>query len=479
MTVTVTKPCGRKVLYYCPSTMIGNVEREIRRWSPHRSVVVLGGQSKITRRFLLDMMKQHPEYVVIVNYEASRKDNSLVDDLIDTEFDTCIIDEAHNIKDRRSKGYRDIKKVLTESDIPFVIPMTGTPILNKPQEFFSLLTLVDPYHFNSESYFLRDFCSQDLYTKKWHFKPGGVELLFKQFPNLFMRRTKEQAGIVLPPVTVTVHEIEVDEHKYPMQASARNQMREYASIMLDPDQGKAIAAAAQIAVYTRLRQIETWPASIKVRDKDGDVIMELGDEYAESQKIDEIIGWENGDVNEWGGIFPEVTRHTTLNPDGERTVVFSQFKDPLHVIRDRAAKAGYTVAIYDGDTPESMRQEIQMDLDMKFKDTPGWGKYDAVLCNYRVGGAGLNFTSASQMIILDEEWNPGKRDQAYGRMDRMGQEKPMTVHVLRSKGAASGSGIDTWLAGIIEDKERLVDGFHGTADSMAQDAFDAIKNGLI
>lgn len=477
MTIKVERPCGRKVIYFCPATMINNVKREINRWSPHRSVVVLGGQSKVARRFLLDAMKIHPEYVVVINYEASRKDNSLIEDLIDIEFDTCIIDEAHNIKDRKSKAYRDIKRLLEGSDIPFVIPMTGTPILNRPQEFFSLLSLVDPFHFHSESWFLRDYCQQDLYTGKWKFKPGGVQSLFNKFPNLFLRRTKEQAGIILPPKSVIVHEIEVDEVRYPLQAEARRQMREWGSIMLDPDTGSAITAAAQIAVYTRLRQIETWPAGIEVKDKHGDVILSLRDKYNESQKIDEVIAWENGEVNEWGGLIPEVCRSES-NPDGERTVIFSQFKEPLREIARRCESAGYKVAVLDGETPESVRQEIAIDFDNKYASNDGWGKFDLVLCNYKVGGVGLNLTAATQMIVLDEEWNPGKRDQAYDRIHRMGQDKPVTIHVLRDK-LPNGGGIDVWLSNIIQEKEDLVDGFHMTADSMAQEAFNALKNGLI
>lgn len=482
MTLKVERPCGRKVLYYCPSTMVGNVKREINRWSPHRSVVVLGGQPKIVRRMLLDGMKAHPEYVVVINYEASRKDNSLIDDLIDIEFDTCIIDEAHNIKDRKSKAYRDIKRLLDKSEIPFVIPMTGTPILNKPQEFFSLLTLVDPFHFHSESWFLRDYCRQDIYTGKWTFKPGGVQTLFSRFPNLFLRRTKEQAGIILPPKTVTIHEIEVDEQAYPLQAEARRQMREWGSIMLDPDTGSALTAAAQIAVYTRLRQIEVWPAGITVKDKHGDVILSLADKYNESQKLDEVIQYRNSEENDWFGLIPEVCRHETNNPDGERTVLFSQFIPPLLEIKRRAEEAGYKVGIMTGDTTDAERNFIQMDFDAKYKDEPGHGKYDLVLCHYRVGGVGMNMTDATQMIILDEEWNPGKRDQAYDRIHRMGQEKPVTIHVLRDKlvlpnGAVGG--IDVWLSNLIEQKENLVEGFHMTADSMAEEAFNALKNGLI
>jgi SNF2 family DNA or RNA helicase len=475
MGMQVTQPAGHKILYFCPATMLGNVEREFKRWAPHRTTVVLGGKPKALRKFLIETMLEHPEYVIICNYEAWRKDKSLIEDLIDIQFDTCIIDEAHNVKDRKSNAYRGIREILDRSSIPFILPMTGTPILNRPQEFYTLLTLVDSFHFPNTPYgermFLRDYCIQDE-NGKWGFQHGGVERLFKKFSNLFLRRTREQAGIVLPPKTVIVHDLEVDTAKYPKQAYAREQMRKWGSIMLDPDNKKALSALAEIAVYTRLRQIETWPAAISVKDEDGNVVLELGDEYAESQKVDELIHWENGEFNSWEGLIPEVC-YNPASKDGERCVVFSQFKAPLEVLRERLVSAGYRVAMMVGGVSDEMRNEIMVDFDAK-ETTNGEHKYDIVLCHYKVGGVGMNLTNATQMFILDEEWNPGKRDQAYDRIHRMGQEKPVTIHVLRDAGT-----IDVWLANLIDGKEAMVNGFHETADVMAQAAYDALKSGLI
>jgi SNF2 family DNA or RNA helicase len=474
----VTRPCGLKTLYFCPATMMHNVEREIRNWAPHRSVVILGGLTKAQRAFALDVMTAHPEYVVIINYEAWRKDKSLIDSIINLEFDTAIIDEAHNIKDMKSSAFRGIKKILDNSEIPFVIPMTGTPILNKPQELFSLLTLVAPERFYNLNNFLYDYCQQDPYTGKWSFRPGGLDSLAKRIAHLYLRRTKEQAGIMLPPKTITVHEIEVDEENYPNQARAREEMRKWGSIMLDPENGKALQAAAAIAVYTRLRQIETWPAGIKVIDtKTKEVTLQV--DIEESQKIDYVIKYDSYE-DEYTGLLPEVV-------SDERVVIFSQFKEPLREMARRCEKAGIKAIILDGETPDSVRNEIATNFDAKYGEEAKW---DVVLCNYRVGGVGLNFTNATQMIILDEEWNPGKRDQAYDRIHRIGQDKPVTIHVLRDKKplpptydsanqpTLSGGGIDMWLAGIIEQKEGIVGGFD-SAMNLASVGFDALKSGLI
>lgn len=473
--IVVRKPSGLKVLYFCPATMLGNVEREVRQWAPHRQVVILGARPKAERRFLLDIMSQAPEYVVVANYEMWRRDKALIDDIIDIEFDTCIVDEAHMIKDRDSIAYKGIKRIVTESHggqgIPFVFLMTGTPILNRPQELFSLLTLVDPTHFYNEYYFLQDFCQQDD-EGKWGFKPGGMDRLGRMISNYFLRRTKEDAGIQLPSKTVTVHEIEVDEDAYAKQANARNQMRKWGSIVLDPENGKAITAAAQIAVYTRLRQIETWPAGIVIKDPHTKEIIMQVDVY-ESQKIDYVIK-NNGETT---GLLTDVV-------SDERVVVFSQFKEPLREIQRRCEAAEIKAVVLDGDTPDSLRNEIAVDFDNRYTSDRSKAKWDVVLCNYRVGGIGLNFTAATQMIILDEEWNPGKRDQAYDRIHRIGQDKPVTIHVLRDfywvqmgNDKVKG-GIDTWLSAIIDKKEGVVNEFTQTTDALAA-GYGALNSGLI
>ena len=465
----VEKPCGLKILYLCPQPMINNVISEFRTWAPQRSVLSIGGFPKAQRNFVLDALTQASEYVVVCNYEAWRKDLALLDTLIAREFDTIIIDEAHNIKDKKSIAYRGVKQLIDNLQPPFVIPMTGTPILNRPHELHSILTLVDPKKFHSERWFLQDYCDQNM-AGKWYFKPGGLDRLSKRIGKNFLRRTKEQAGIILPEKTINIHELEVDEELYPRQGEARRQMRDYAMVMLDPKKNKAITAAAKIAVYTRLRQIETWPAGIEIKETDkedpqyGMVKMKL--DIEESQKLDYIIRYDQ-DSQEFEGLIPEVVQD-------ERVVVFSQFNGPLLEMYERCKRMGLRPALLTGGTSDDEKEAIRLDFDVKFTPNRKDSKYDVLLAGYKVGGAGMNLTCATQMIILDEEWNPGKRDQAYDRIHRIGQEKPVTIHVIRNKPT-----VDVWLAAIIEQKESVVDAFNVSMDKLNADAFDALESGLM
>lgn len=491
--VKTNPPAGRRILYVCPSSLDRNVLSELRHWGqdtqtgrPARSIHNLSHLTKVARQMKIDVFKEMADYVVIINYEAWRKDRLLLNDLVDLKFDTVIIDEAHSIKDRTSNAYRGVRQILDGlvmdpedqfrtisrrlDPVRYVIPMTGTPVLNKPQELYSLLTLVDPKTYpntsEGENRFLNTYCIMNPETRRWTFAFGGIDLLLKKVGNRLLRRDRKTAGIKTWATTPQIHSLVVDEEAYPEQARARRQMRENAMIMIDEAQGSAVIASVMLAVYTRLRQIETWPAGIEIKDKNG--VVKLKVDIEQSQKLDYLIRPEIIDGSfsgEYEGLIPEVC-------PTERTIVFSQFKAPLREIADRCRRAGIRVAILDGSTSESIRNEIRIDFDRKFtkQETPDQYKYDIVLANYKVGGVGLNLTGATQVIVLDEEWNPGKRDQAFGRADRMGQEAEVSIHIIRMKAT-----IDTWLASIIREKEDMTTGFESGASAI--DLKSALESG--
>lgn len=462
----IERPVGKKVLYFCPSPLLRNVLEEWRDWAPHRNVTFIGGMSKKERNFALSYLPKLDDYVIIVNYEAWRRDKALLDTLAESKFDTIIVDEAHMVKDRKSIAYKGVKQVIDACKPEYVIPMTGTPILNRPQELFSILTLVNPKEFYEERDFLWKYCEEyyldNSTTPRYRFKPGGLDLLSKKIAKNFLRRTKDQAGIVLPEKVILFHELDRDDEAFPNQAKARKHMKQYATIIIDESKGKAIQATVMIALLTRLRQIETWPAGIIQRDKTTkEITLQL--DVFESQKIDYIIRKEGDD---WEGLIPDVI-------EDERVIVFSQFKAPLHELRDRVERMGYRAAVFDGDTPQATRDEIRYDFD-RAKQPDGYKpKYQVLLCNYKAAGVGLNLTGATQLITLDEEWNPGKREQAWDRIHRIGQTESVTIHVVRTKNT-----VDTWLASIIEEKESVVTGFE-SAMLTTSDLKDALDSGLI
>jgi SNF2 family DNA or RNA helicase len=473
----VNHQCGRKILYVCPAPLLRNVVREVQLWT-ERSPVLMGNQPKATRRFLIDTLNEMEEFLVIINYEAWRRDKALLNDLKNLQFDFVVLDEAHVLKDRKTGAYQSIKSLLSHRDlphidmpeynegrqyywntkpsnsyVPFVLAMTGTPILNKPQDLFALLSMVDPDHFTSETYFLRDYCQQDWHTGKWGFRPGGLDSLAKRITNLYIRRTKRDAGIILPGKHEQIHELDLDLESYPDQSRARSEMKKYGAILLSAE--KSITAAAEIAIYTRLRQIETWPAGIEVKNEDGVVQLRL--DIEESQKLDYVLRLNGDNGDEPKGLLSDLCEGGLV--EGNSCVVFSQFKAPLRELHERCKRAGISSVVLDGDTPQALRDEIIMDFDRRHtSDTSA--RWQVVLANYRVGGVGVTLTRATEMIMLDSEWSGGREEQATDRVHRIGQTEDVTIHKIIVKGT-----IDAWLENLVQQKKDMVGGFNDVMDA--------------
>ena len=485
---------AKKILAIVPNDVMGNYEREVRMWAPHRSVHILGGKTKIERSFILEhVIKPIPDVMVIINYEAWRKDFNLLELLKDCQFDTVIADEAHMIKEMGTSAYRGVEAIVLAENMCYmcgnnkfnasmvypyntvcsecktsadkfgdmrsvknVLPMTGTPILNKPQDIFPLLHLVDPVMFADSRSFLNQYCVMDMYSGKWRFMEGGAERLTTKLSGVYVARDRNTAGIKIPKQTIQYHNLDLDPLLYPKQFEAYQILSKKSSLLVDDmlnsddeTNKQVVSVMYMIALITRQRQMMTWPAGIEFKHpKTGQVLYKC--DVEESVKIDKIID-RNG-----LGMIPEF-----VLDEGERVVVFSQFKQPLKELERRLKDAQIRVVRYDGDTPKDKIQEIQMDFDRRtVGNIPKW---DVILCHYKKGGVGLNLNAATQTILLDEEWNPGKEDQAFGRTDRMGQTEETTVHVLRVNGT-----VDVWLSKLIEEKAEMIAGFETQADLQQQ-----------
>jgi len=482
---------AKKVLAIVPNDVMGNFEREVLRWAPHRSVVIIGGYNKIQRNALLDVFKLQEDIFLIINYEAWRRDSTLLQRLIDVRFDTVIADEAHIIKEMKTNAYQGIERLLTQKNecpkcqstnhgtaqdkdyglpiykcfkcdyiqtehnefnsVKNFVPMTGTPILNKPQDIFPLLHLVNPVLFDDKDDFLYDYCERDIWSNKWKFKPGGIDRLANKLRGFYVARDRFSAGVIIPQQTVQIHDIPFDKELYPKQWEGYQLLRQKSAMVMDDllkhgNKGVSPVMAA-IALITRQRQMMTWPKGIMMKDPETKQIL-FESEVDESIKLDYIIHPKGT------GLLP-----LYVKDEQERVVVFSQFVQPLIELERRIKNAGISVARYDGSTTPAQAQAIQMDFDRAYQKPDEPPKWDVLLAHYKKGGVGLNLNAATQTIILDEEWNPGKEDQAFGRTDRMGQTEETTVHILRV-----AKTIDSWMAGLIKMKGEMIAGFETRMD---------------
>lgn len=469
---------AKRILVIAPNDIVSQFEDEIRTWAPDRKIFSLAGKPPEQRAIIYPMLNMVKEFIVTLNYEAWRRDKKVIDDLVSAGIDTVICDEAHKIKSSTKITARGVFQVVyrpnyckncdkvknymgpwvqangtakdynvnemtllcescsgqLSSTVENVLSMTGTPFLNRPQELFSLLYLVDCTTYSSERKFLDTYC-YSAGPNRWRFMPGGLSRLTKHMSEFFIQRSREDAGIQVPPPDVKVYYIEKDKTKYKKQYEAERILRNNAAMILES--GETFSMLYQLEILLRERQLMTWPAGVelKLRDDEGEVVDTLRFDVEESQKVDEAC---------------ELLKD--LMDEEERVIVFSKFKAPLYEMHRRFSAEGIRSVVATGDQSKEYRAQVRSDFDLKTApESPRW---QVAFATYEAFGTGINLNAARHMILLDDEWSPGMEDQAVGRIDRLNSVDQANVHVFRVK-----DSVDEFMESLIEEKKNLTEGF--------------------
>lgn len=441
-------PCGeeqkfgaKKILALVPNDIVSEFTREVKRWAPHRNVLPLQGANVHMRQAAQMIAETSESFFFITNYESTWKDISWLSGI---EWDVVMVDEAHNMKNTNGLTFERVQSLNKEH----VLPITATFILNSPEDLFASLTLVAPNAFPEKQNFLYAYCIQN-FEGKWTFREGGESALMRTLGGRIVKRDLEDANIKLP--TQHFREIHIPIEDVPVeQREIIFQIKEHAQIMLESGESSQINAV--IAQITRERQASCYPAGIEIKQTPSDYNFQT--EMGMDPKPIGTVLFKVPDIMPSIKIDRAVERLVNVTGKGKRCVVFSMFKTALEELEKRLKDKGITVARYDGDTPQPVRNEIKKDFRRSDTSQTDY-KYQVVLCNYMTGGVGLTLTAATYMLQLDEQWNPGKNEQAMKRIHRIGQTEETLVEVLRIE-----KTIDMWIKDVNSHKQAVIDGFN-------------------
>jgi len=387
----------QKVLILCPLSVLHQWKNEIEKWAPELTAYLIRNPQREGRVILWDT----PMHIFITTYDTIRGDveNNILPKTKYNAFDVVILDEAHHIRNTKTKSYRAIKKLQPRMRWA----LTGTPIQNKIDDLMSIFGFVYPG-------FLTSF---DL-------RPEQIQARIKPY---FLRRRKKDVMPELPPKTYEPIELELDEDQEIEYRLAEAGIREELSALGDKVTKMHIFEKLNI-----LKQICNF-ARGKFSSPKTDSLKE---------RIEEIIA--SGEDDTIGS--------------GNKVIVFSQYVDEGVNKLEKLFKPYGVAKIVGGQTDATREHEIQ-----KFKtrkDIP------VLIASVRSGGEGLNLTEASYVVHFDHWWNPAVMWQAEDRVHRHGQTKGVNIYSywmkdtiddrIRQKLREKGILIEQVIDGLAEDK---------------------------
>jgi non-specific serine/threonine protein kinase len=362
-------------LLVVPKSLIANWEREAERFTPELRILeyVGAGRPKDTSAFA-------GYDIVLTTYGTMLRDIEL---LQGCSFLYAILDESQNIKNPLSQSSKAARLLNARHRLV----MTGTPVENNTFELWSQFTFLNPGLLGSMEYFKREFAT----PIESHESDEAANLLRRLVYPFILRRTKEQVAPELPERNERILYIDFD----PAQRKIYNHTREYYRGLLMgmiDEQGIDDVRMKILEGLLRLRQICIHPALVESTYR------------GESAKFELLL--ETLD---------------TLQAEGHRALVFSQFVQTLHLLRHELEARQIRYTYLDGQTADRQQQvdRFQGDPTIPF-----------FLISLKAGGVGLNLTAADYVIHIDPWWNPAVEMQAADRAHRIGQDKPVFIYKI-------------------------------------------------
>ena len=358
-------------------------------------------------------------YFIIANIESMRtksgKNYTLVDEIINmanhSELQMVAIDEIHkNMSPKSTQGklILEIKK-RTLNAIEW-IPMTGTPIVNKPTDVFTPLKLVNGHSVKSYWQWCQQFCIFGGY--------GGHEIMaYKNIPFLKdmlqnnMIRRRKQDVLDLPPKIYLTEYVE----------NTLVQQRLYSSIEAEiwDHQSEILESMNPLTKMLRLRQVSSSPDLV-------DSTIEVDDDYIK----------KNAKLARLLELVEEIIERN------EKVVIFSNWVGTLRPVYKFLSQR-YKTACFTGTMSEEDRQKHKR----VFINNPNYkvmvGTIDALGVNHTL-------TVANNVIFYDEPWTAADKVQAEDRCHRISADTPVTIYTLLSKGT-----IDETVHKIVYEKQDI------------------------
>ncbi len=411
----------RPALIVCPTSVVGNWERELARFAPELPVVRHYGTER--SRSWEALVDGQAAAVVLTTYGLLRRDAGV---LSEVDWAVAVLDEAQNIKNAASHTARTARALRAQHRFA----LTGTPVENRLAELWSILEFATPGLLGR----LETFRGQYAVPIERYRDEEAAERLRRVVHPFILRRLKSDPAVIqdLPPKNEMKIVCSLTREQATLyQAAVNDAMREIKESEGIQRRGRVLA------LITALKQICNHPAHY------------LGEAAP--------LGGRSGKLARLGEMLEEALAA------GDRTLVFTQFREMGDRLVAYLGDALATEVLFlHGGVPRAAREKMVQ----RFQEDERGPR--VFVLSLRAGGTGLNLTGASRVFHFDRWWNPAVEDQATDRAHRIGQKRAVQVYKLLTAGT-----VEEKVDRLLEDKRDLASRIVGAGEQWITELDDA------
>ena len=367
----------RRALVLAPPTLVGQWREE------------LASKFAIETRGTETRAPWDGDGVVVASLATARSDRHR-DAVLARPWDLVIVDEAHTLKNHRTESYALVERLKTR----FLLLLTATPVENRVEELYNLVSLLRPGHLGGRAEFVRRFADGG-----GRISEAGRAELRGLLAEVMVRNTRALSGVALPPRFARTLLVAPGAEEHGLYEALAGALR---SLAVDGRHRQLLSLLLQ----------EAGSSPFAVRGT-------LGRLLADGALPEPIRHALAGAVELAGGATGSEKATALLRALAAApapAIVFTRFRGTLGFLAEVLGRAGVRFERLDGDVPVAARAAAVE----RCRD-------GGVLLATDVGSEGLNLQFCHRLVNFDLPWNPMRIEQRIGRLHRIGQTEPVEV----------------------------------------------------
>ncbi|MBS2969615.1 DEAD/DEAH box helicase [Metabacillus sp. KIGAM252] len=373
----------KKVLILVPASLVSQWAREL------------------NQKFYIPAVEQKKSYVweqcdVVVSSIDTAKRNPHRDIVLNQLYDLVIIDEAHKLKNSKTKNYDFVLNLKKK----YCLLLTATPIQNRIEEIFNLVSLLKPGHLGNEAYFTEVFSAKNR-SVEYH------EHLRELINKVMLRNRRGDTGIDWPKrivETIPIVFSETEQHLYDeisrVKTTLAGGVNTFSIMTLQRE-----ACSSRESVYMTLKKMLDRP------EEDGSPIpeaiiqqlLEAVDNVTRNSKAEKVL--------------------ELIKKIDDKVIIFTEYRATQMYLQWYLKQHGISSVPFRGGFKRG-KKDWMKDL---FKGNI------QVLIATEAGGEGINLQFCNQIINYDLPWNPMRLEQRIGRIHRLGQERDVHIYNMSTR----------------------------------------------
>ncbi len=335
--------------------------------------------------------------------------------ITDLTYDLVVIDEAHHLKNRSSVTWKFVNALQKR----FILMLTATPVENRLEELYNLITILKPGQLKTPQEFRQQFV-----VKGDPHSPKNRGLLRELMADVMIRHSRGQVNVKLPPRRAHTVRLALSPPEKALYEAVSRFVRQ--ALQAGRDGG-----ARKLTLGILQREIGSSATAV------ARTLHKLAVQPAWKSHKDHLLTLANAAtaVTDWAKA--DALLKILHSAGQEKVLIFTHFQATLEALAERLTAEGIAFIPYHGGLTTAQKDEA-----IRRFETEG-----RVLLSTEAAGEGRNLQFCHIMVNFDLPWNPQRIEQRVGRIHRVGQNKQVEIFNLSAEGT-----IEDYLLHILDRK---------------------------